>query len=77
MRDGIKAYTVNVQYLGGKAACSCKMIDNLFFLQAVAVDGVSTVCPVEINCCIPHQTRLYESRGKDEGCYWQSNKVCY
>lgn len=40
------------------------MINNLFFLQAVAVDGVSTICPVEMNCFIPHQTRLYESKRK-------------
>lgn len=51
-------------YLGGEAACFCKMIDNLFFLQAVGVDGVSTHRPIEINHFIPHQARLHEKWGK-------------
>lgn len=46
--------------LGGEAACFCEMIGYLLFLQAVGVDGLSTVCPVEINRFIPHQARLCE-----------------
>lgn len=48
-------------YLGGKAACFSEMIGNLFFLQAVGLDSVSTICPIEINHFIPHQARLYEN----------------
>lgn len=38
------------------------MIGNLFFLQAVCVDGVSAVCPVEINQFIPHKARLWNEK---------------
>lgn len=47
-----------IMYLGGEAACFREMINNLFFLQAVGVDGVSAVCPIEINHFIPYKARL-------------------
>lgn len=66
-------------YLGGKAACFIEMIGNLFFLQAVGLDGISTICPIEINHFIPHQTRLHENmermRAESENllnfCYYE------
>lgn len=64
----------HIMYLGGEASCFCKVIDNLLFLQVVGVDGVSTVCPIEINHFIPHQARLYEKEGRMRA---DSVKFCY
>lgn len=40
------------------------MIGHLPFLQAVGVDGVSAVRPMEVNRFILHQAALYE-KGRD------------
>lgn len=48
-------------YLGGKAAHFSEMIGNLLFLQAVGLDSVFMICPIEINHFLLHQARLHEN----------------